>query len=108
MAEHGFDLTDFGEDWPRFKALADMHYVGRANGGKAFEWATESGVTVITQNNPETGEYGPGRDMRDDEAGFASYIGLTGPDGAVSELAKLIRQYADYIKGETPGRRAYI
>lgn len=83
-----------------------MRYVGRSKHG--FEWKSSFDVVMVTQNNPATGEYGPGRDQRDDEPGFASYIGLSGPEAAVAEAARLIREYAEYIKDETPGRRAYI
>lgn len=106
MAEHGFDITDFGGNWPHFKAMADVHYVAR--GKRSFEWSTDSGVTIVTQNNPESGEYGPGRDQRDDQIGFASYIGIEGPDAAVAEVVRLVRQYAEEIKDESPGRRDFI
>ena len=106
MTNHGFDLTHFGEQWPALEAMLGLRYVGRAKHG--FEWATDDGLVMVTGNNPTTGEYGPGRDKRDDEVGFASYIGLTGPETEVEKAAALIRQYADFIKDETPGRRTFI
>lgn len=104
--EHGFDITDFGEQWPALQAMLSLSYVGRAKYG--FEWTGDDGVVMVTGNNPVTGEYGPGRDKRDDQVGFASYIGLSGPDEAVLKAARLIRQYAEFIKDETPGKRTYI
>lgn len=106
--QHGFDLTDFGENWPHFVAATGLHYVGKCQRGTAFEWASEFGVTMITHNNPSTGEYGPGRHMRDDEPGFAGYIGLDGPDAAVEEAVRLVHQYAVYIKDECAGSRPFI
>lgn len=106
MIEHGFDSTDFGNAyrWRRIMEACQLYERDRLE--MAFRWTNESGLEVVTQNNPLTGVYGPGN--RKDEEGFASYIGATGPIDEVYKFADLVKLHAYSIKDESPGRRSYI
>jgi hypothetical protein len=102
----GFDLTDFGDNWPMFVKEIGLGTATRIKG--AFEWRNDLGLRVVTQNNPETGEYGPGRDKREDAPGFASYMGAEGTPAEIERFAGLVRKYATFIKDESPGQRDFI
>jgi hypothetical protein len=116
MARHGFDITDFGDEfcWQRLCHELGLKFKGKgkvrpgSDGVEGFFWYTSGGLTVITQNNPETGEYAPGSDRRSNQKGFASYIGLEGPDYEVANCAARIRSYAASIKDESAGSRDFI
>ena len=108
VAHHGFDLTHFGSAWPEFAEAAGLTYAGRTPNGRAFLWTTEAGTEMTTQNNPAHGEYGPGREQRDDEPGYASYIGLTGPKDDMWRVIGLIRKHAASIKAESFDQRRFI
>ena len=111
MAEYGLDLTDFGDNWPAFCADLGLEPVGAFSsklGTRGWQWRNTNGLNVYTQNNPETGEYGPGRDQREDERGFASYMGADGPLREVISFVAAVHRHAIFVKDETPNRRAYI
>jgi hypothetical protein len=115
--EWGFDLTEF-ENKRHFRELLDRHGLDqykrllKAEGTEyeafRYMWTTENGkLSIVTGNNPISGFYSrPGDRQR--ETGYASYIGITGDDDAVRELAGDIRESATFIKGESPCRRDYI
>lgn len=114
MAQHGFDLTDFGENWPKVVGGLGLTFSGplmRRIGGErvrcGFRFKTADGLYFYCGNNPETGEYGL-KDRRAPEKGYASYIGLKGPKDRVVQAAQFVRVHATYIKGESPRRRDYI
>jgi len=130
--EAGFDLTDFGNSENFAELLAtfdlspDMYYnpdhydpVPDPQYSKVdkrpedpdrdygvFVWANRN-VALITGNNPLTGEYS-NPDMRQKEEGYASYIGISGEEGAVREIYDAIKQRANHIKGEDPEDRQFI
>lgn len=107
-ADHGFDTTDFGGWWATFSYKAGLTFVGRTRGGAAFEWRTLGGASFVTQNNPVTGEYGPGDALRERQIGYASYIGISGPEAEVERVAALVREWAvDCGEGST-GNRPFI
>ena len=110
-SKHGFDLTDFKNGGfqkvlkllkikPKAKLTKSKH------GADQWEWKGK-GILIVTQNDPITGKYAtPGR--RKDEKNYASYIGIEGKPDMVETAVELIRQYASYVKNESPGRRGYI
>lgn len=108
-AEWGFDLTDFkpGGFVKVLKGIeaspsVTIRTVGVGSGSfyKEFHWKGK-GVTIITGNNPISG--GPRG-----EKNYASYIGISGSPEAVKNAVKLIKKYAEYIKGESKNRRDFI
>tara|TARA_Y100000296_G_C4966092_1_gene153490 strand:- start:55 stop:510 length:456 start_codon:yes stop_codon:yes gene_type:complete len=110
-SKHGFDLTDFKNGGfqkvlkllkikPKAKLTKSKH------GADQWEWKG-NGILIVTGNDPITGKYAtPGR--RKDEKNYASYMGIEGKSDMVETAVELIRQYASYIKNESPGRRGYI
>ena len=100
------DLTHFDGNWPRFKAELGLTYCGRAPGRcNAFVW-TARGLTVDTHNNPETGEYSqPNR--RDDEPGYASYIGASGDPARIREFREALKRHATWRKSPITHDRSY-
>lgn len=114
MAQHGFDLTHFGDNWIEFATQLGLTYSGamtRLWDGKrtrcGFRFKGPDGLFFYCGNNPVTGEYGLA-DRRAPEKGYASYIGIQGPKAAVKRAAELVRKHATYVKGESPRRRDYI
>jgi len=120
MAEYGFDLTDFGSP-VRFKKVLRENKLplkgrkkckvfkdvfGKRGSYCHYEWGNKN-VKLITGNNPITGKHGLVRG-RQTEKGYASYIGIEGKPLAVRRLAKSIKRYAIYIKGENPKEREFI
>lgn len=109
MSKHGFDITDFGSlaAWQGFCRELGLHEEPKNDEtSRCFVWSNDRSLRVVTQNNPETGEYGPGG--RELEVGFASYIGIEGPDYEVANCAAAVRRWAVLIKDERAGVRAYI
>lgn len=117
MAKWGFDLTSFGTA-EKFQALLkrhrltrfhkEPHRVDRGDYHSKYVYFIWSGIglKMITGNNPITGEFNePGR--RENEPGYASYIGIEGTASKVKALAEDIRKIA-YIKDESPGKRDFI
>ena len=110
-SKHGFDLTDFKNGGfqkvlkllkikPKAKLTKSKH------GTSQWEWKG-NGILIVTGNDPITGKYAtPNR--RKDEKNYASYIGVEGKPDMVETAVELIRQYASYIKNESPGKRSYI
>lgn len=116
-AEAGFDLTDFGSAETFEKLLAALDLPAdenpklqkdptedRDNG--LYVWANDS-LALITANNPITGTYSD-PEMRHDEEGYASYIGLSGTPAAVDEAYEVILDRAEFIKDRDPDRRQFV
>lgn len=104
----GFDIVDFGSSDTWQSLCRDLHlqYHGPTN-SLAFLWKRQDGqLHLTTQNNPLTGEYGPGN--RPTQPGFASYIGIEGRSDFVLLAVEAVRQYATSIKGESPHKRSFI
>ena len=106
--KHGFDLTDFkpGSFKKILKLLKIKPKAQLDRNESGWEWKG-NGILIVTGNNPITGEfYNP--KMRKNEKNYASYIGVEGKPDMVETAVTLIKQYASYIKDESPGRRNYI
>jgi hypothetical protein len=73
---------------------------------RPFVWKRE-GLRLVTGANPISGAYRNAK-QRDNELGYASYIGITGNAKDVAKLAKLISQRAESIKEETPHESRFI
>lgn len=106
--KHGFDLTDFKPGgWERvLRGIgATTKPKKMSTGYPMFRWvgkrAKGAKVAIFTGNDPITG--GPRG-----EKNYASYIGIEGDPQAVKDVVRLIKQEADYIKDESPGRRDFI
>jgi hypothetical protein len=111
--EWGFDLTEISDtNW--IKCLKLVGIPPMADLRKPFPQANHSiwvwegnGIKVHTGNNPITGEYRtPGQ--RDNEVGYASYIGVYGDKDKVTKFAKAVSKLATFIKEENPGKSPYI
>jgi|WetSurMetagenome_2_1015567.scaffolds.fasta_scaffold666757_1 hypothetical protein len=112
----GFDLTDFGSKENFEKVLKENHLdnykielkktIG-ADSYRIFVWSNKD-VKLITGNNPITGEYSGGKYRRENEIGYASYIGIEGKELAVKDLFNSIKKHASYIKEEEYGDRSFI
>lgn len=117
---HGFDLTDFGANgWQAVCRELGLTFDGRARHHQrpaelqGWGWrSVATGLLIVTAVNPDTGEHYAA--MKSDfykdasEPGYASYMGVQGPAVAVQKAVAVIRQHAEYIKGEDAGRRSYI
>ena len=108
-AQHGFDLTDFkpGSFKKILKLLKIKPKAQLDRNESGWEWKG-NGILIVTGNNPITGEYAGGAVKRKNEKNYASYIGVEGKPDMVETAVTLIRQYASYIKNESPGKRSYI
>lgn len=113
--EWGFDLTDFGSA-ATFKKIVDKFHLKFKKVEKKspisdskyseFHWKG-IGILIVTGNNPITGEYSnPG--LRENEKGYASYMGLEGEDWRVRDAVKMIKDLATFTKDESPKRREFI
>jgi hypothetical protein len=101
----GFDVTSFDEPaiWQGICDQFGMTLTGRGRYGY-FVW-TGPGIEVMTGCNPLTGEY-HNRDRRDDDPGFASYIGASGEVEPVEEFYKIVHHIGDWKEAD-PTRRSY-
>ena len=117
MVEHGFDLTDFGKSSNKFKqvlkenninpkAIRDCKKLRTGGTYCEFNWKGK-GVKLVTANNPITGEYAKSGG-RQNEIGYASYMGIEGDSKKVEKLAKSIKKHASWIKGENKTEREFI
>ena len=113
----GFDLTSFGsaDDFQallsrhglsRYKKVAHKDYAGK-HIYNTFEWSGD-GLTIITANNPLTGEYSGGNKQREPEKGYASYIGIDGRPDKVKALVEDIKGTTRDIKDESPNERQFV
>ena len=116
MYDHGFDLTGFRSP-DVFSALLKRHgisskprrvkaYVGNRPAG--WFW-TGKGITMVTANNPLTGQRYDGNDASwGVRKGYASYIGITGDEAKVKALVADIKKTTKDIKDESVGTRDFI
>lgn len=108
----GFDTTDFGSA-AKFQKIIDefglkpSKETKKAPGGDYYSyWWKGPGISIVTGNNPITGEYMSPKN-RDPEKGFASYIGLEGEEEKVKAAVAMIKKLGAY-KGESKGKREFI
>ncbi len=113
QGEHGFDMTDFkpggfrriltalGANTNGSKTKLGSIDVWRWVGQRPYAGKQTAQVILYTKNNPMTGQ-------PNGEKNYASYMALVGHKEGVKQMVKFIKQEADYIKGESPGRRDYI
>lgn len=117
--EHGFDLTDFGDGNPggeakgaeKFKKI--LKALGLPEKAKlqtspypAFVWKNNN-IEIMTGNDPVSGKYAR-TGQRDNQPGYASYIGITGNKADVAKAVSLIKKEAAFIKDESKGKRDFI
>ena len=69
-------------------------------------WWKGPGISIVTGNNPITGEY-MSPDRRENEKGFALYVGLEGDPDKVKEAVAMIKKIGS-SKGESKGKREFI
>jgi hypothetical protein len=104
IIDHGFDLTSFEKPANFEKLLKMLGLKGEGERGESgWEWKNND-IIIVTGNNPITGEYFRGN--RENEPGYASYIGLTGNADKVKKAADYIRKFDP--KDESPGNRDFI
>lgn len=106
--QHGFDLTEISAANFR-KILRELDIdqnakVGKETGGWEFKGP---GILIVTGNNPITGKYSR-KGQREDEVGYASYIGIEGDPEKVKKVARMIKKLATYIKDEDKTKRQFI
>lgn len=101
-----FDITAFdsAEAWQSICERMNLSYSGRGR-NRCYVW-TGPGIEVVTYNNPLTGEYNQ-PELRENDPGFASYIGASGDDEKVGEFYNLVCEVSDYIKAKDPTERSY-
>jgi hypothetical protein len=106
--EWGFDLTSISaENWKKILKENGMHQ-GPINDSQLGAWVwTGPGIKIHTGNDPIKGTYAQGG-KREDEVGYASYIGVYGDKDKVTKVSKMISELADDIKEENPGDSRYI
>jgi hypothetical protein len=123
--EYGFDLTGFksAED---FEALLkangltkhkkvfhstynkDISLTKKGDGYYSYSWSNPDGTLELrTGNNPITGVYSVPK-QRENEKGYASYMGIKGENDKVEKLAKDIKKRATEIKDEDPKHNGFI
>ena len=107
----GFDTTSFGSK-ERFIAVLEANNLPRNpkrkdhGSYKTFHWENRK-LSMETTNNPVTGEYFEAR-RRDNEPGFAAYIGIQGSKDEVKTLVEDIKHFAEWIKDESPCEREFV
>ena len=110
--QHGFDNSFIGVD--NFKKIlsgigasteGELRKVSPHSEMKAFVWKGKD-VTIVTGNNPLTGEYrGEGRSP---EKGYASYIGIQGSEDGVADAVEFLKTYNQGLGEESAGTREFI
>lgn len=107
--EHGFDLTSFRSpsSFQRVLMAAGINPNQEPQRGHLGEFIWKgSGVTIVTGNNPITGEYMQAGQRRP-EPGYASYIGLDGDEKKVKAIVELIKKTSEWGE-ESVGSRDFI
>ena len=101
-----YDLTDFGENWQRFKRVLGLKYVGRSGlEPSCFVYMSYS-LVIEFCNDPETGEYHK-KSYRIGQLGYASYIGAYGSSWQISRLQRAVRCFAKYVKAYDLKKRSF-
>jgi hypothetical protein len=107
----GFDLTDISsENWKKVLKVAGAKEQSKLienDSITSWEWKGKD-VVIYTGNDPITGKFARGSSNRQDEIGYASYIGIEGNKDMVSKVANAITKLASEIKDESPHRRSFI
>lgn len=102
-----FDLTHYGETgWDCMKRIFKLQYVGRGPSNQ-FVFMAKNGLIIETRNNPETGEYHAGPSHRENDPGFACYIGVYGSPARVERFIRATLAFADYVKQVDPIGRSF-
>jgi hypothetical protein len=102
----GFDLTDMpAKNWKIILSSLGINQSKGININDRWLWKG-TGIKIFTGNDPITGKYGS-LGSREDDIGYASYIGIEGDADKVNLAVKLIKKYGD-SKGESPKNRRYI
>lgn len=122
FAKWGFDTTDFKKDGFQ-KIIKELGLFQKPQGfftqdldgnpqRLAWEWRTDSvsgrDITIVTVNNPVTGEHAQTIFKRPNEKDFAGAIGIEGSPAEVLKAVKLIKMNAEFIKGESPNDRDVV
>ena len=103
----GFDLTDFGDDWPAFKEKHGLVFCGNENNRAIFK-NPYTGITLFCGCNPDTGEY-LGVGVRGIEPGYLSYVGIEGTNAFFFlEFIESFKTACQFTKSESPLKRAFI
>lgn len=110
---YGFDLTDIkAEKWAELvkllglkSTLEDTRWSQKDNPSKWWVWKGD-GIVINTSNNPVTGK--EANNGREDEKGYAGYIGITGDNEKVQKAVAFIKDNASDIKGESKNKRDFI
>ena len=117
IIEWGFDLTGF-DSAEQFEMLLERNGLHPEKSFKLltpykespethhYQWSNPY-IKIITGNNPITGEYSNPK-WRQNEKGYASYIGIKGYRGSVLKMVKDIKNTTDDIKGESRYKRDFI
>ena len=105
--EWGFDLTSIKPSiWKKILKLIEAKETPEHD---EYSWVWKGkDVSLYTGNDPISGEYASKGRRRENEIGYASYIGIEGKKDLVEKVADLIKKHADYIKDESPGERQFI
>ena len=105
--EYGFDLTNISSD--NFKKILDefeLDYKSRKK-FKSYGWVWKNDkIEIVTGNDPVSGEHATGR--REDEKGYASYVGISGEDEYVEKAAKMFKELSEWMKGQNSEWREFI
>lgn len=115
--EWGFDQTDFGRA-DKFKSLLTEMSLplkakpqtyktpgGNSYGVFVFE---KRGLKLVTKNDPITGNYADGSNVRKPQEGYAGYIGIEGNENEVKKIVGLIKKKASSRGDESKGNRDFI
>jgi hypothetical protein len=107
----GFDLTDISAAyWKKVLKMAGITNPPTLQGsGPTRMWVWRGkGIKIHTGNDPITGKFARGDNIRGIEKGYASYIGIYGDDEElVSSIADFIRKHGD-SKDESPHASDFI
>jgi hypothetical protein len=103
--EWGFDLTSFENAKNFLKLLKGLGMKDKPSRSKDgyFIWSGP-GITMTTGNDPISGAYH--NNNRENEVGYASYIGLEGKPSLVKKAVAYIRKFDP--KDESPNSRDFI
>jgi len=108
--EYGFDSTDFSEEYDqmsgvlKFQELLDEFDLKLVNKSRGFQWKNAD-MTLVTANNPLTGEYYDGSQC---DRGMLGYVGITcNSKNLLERFISEFKSHATYIKDESD-RREFI
>ena len=94
VAEHGFDHTAIDvSSWLNLRNLLFLKDAVHVK-DRYFRWIGP-GIEIRTGNNPVTGKYRE-EGRREDDKGFASYIGIYGDRDKVALAVKFIRAHGEF------------